>query len=233
MNSDIFESSAVKLSHQSFCTSTLTSGHLLIDLFGLSNAHCHAVMLHYNLLKLQTPSISAHFVLPAVKRFHAGFAKSAGLLMQTLEQFKRGRRKAFLLYNPPIVQRKEIPSAGLSSVFQVGLAGTPARALVDTGAEASFMDQSFAKRSGFHMVSSPDLPAIQLANGQQLPSSGQVSTPMQLPGYTGVFNALVADLGHLSCDIILGDAWLRCIRAALTLVLRELSPLQLRKEARH
>ena len=32
---------------------------------------------------------------------------------------------------------------------------------------------------------------------------------MQIPGYTGAFHALVADLHHLSCDIIIGDAWLR------------------------
>ena len=209
VNTLITESSAVSLTHQAFCASTLNSGHFLIDLFGLSNAHCQAVMMHYKLLKLQTPSISAHFVLPAVKHFHSAYKKPDGLLMQTIEQFKRGRRKAMLLFNPPVVQRRDIPSTGLSSVFQVGLAGTPARALVDTGAEISFMDSSFAKRSGFHVVSSPSTPSIQLANGQQLQSTGQVSTSMQLPGYTGAFSALVADLGHLSCDIILGDAWLR------------------------
>ena len=116
-----------------------------------------------------------------------------------------------MLFNPPVVQRRDLPSPsfGLSSVFQVDVAGTPCRALVDTGAEASFMDTSFAKLAGFTTISSPNLPAVQLANGQQLPCSGHVSTPMRMPGYSGKLDALVADLAHLSCDIILGDAWMR------------------------
>ena len=131
--------------------------------------------------------------------------------MQTCRQFRRGRRKATLLFNPPVVQRRDLPSpsSGLSSVFQVDVAGTPCRALVDTGAEASFMDSSFAKLAGFTTISSPNLPAVQLANGQQLPCSGHVSTPMRMPGYSGTLDALVADLAHLSCDIILGAAWMR------------------------
>ncbi len=63
--------------------------------------------------------------------------------MQTLEHIKNGLREAYLLLNLPSAQRKEIPSvpsAGPSSMFQVGLAGTSklARVLVDTGAETSF-----------------------------------------------------------------------------------------------
>ena len=212
VNTDALGSSAVSMTHQAFCASALTCGHLLIDLFGLGKAHCQAVMTHYKLLKLQHPGISAHFVCLAVKHFYsAGLTRPAGVLMQTCQQFKRGRRKAALLFNPPVVQRRDIPSptSGLSSVFQVDVAGTPCRALVDTGAEASFMDSSFARTTGYTITPSPDLPAIQLANGQQLPCSGHVSTPMRMPGYTGKLQALVADLAHLSCDIILGDAWMR------------------------
>ena len=124
-----------------------------------------------------------------------------------------------MLYNPPVVQRRDaaIPdSAGLSSFFEVSLAGVPARALVDTGASVSFIDTAFARRSGLAIKSSPHTPQIQLANGQQLASSGHVSAPMHLPGFTGTFHALAADLSHLPCDILLGDAWLRANKGCIT-----------------
>ena len=59
-------------------------------------------------------------------------------------------------------------------------------------------------------------PSIQLANGQQLPTTGHVSLPMRFPGFTGQFKALVADLSHLPCDILIGDTWLRSQKACLT-----------------
>ena len=71
VNTNALESSAVPLTHQAFCASAMTCGHLLIDLFGLNKAHCQAVMTHYKLLKLQHPNISAHFVCPAVKHFYS------------------------------------------------------------------------------------------------------------------------------------------------------------------
>ncbi len=162
VNTSISGSSAVQLSHYSFCSSALTSGHLLVDLFGLSKAQCQAAMMHYKLLKLQAPSISAHFVLPAVKHYYSSeLFKPEGILMQTCLQFHRARRKAILLYNPPVVQRRDATSqaSGLSSVFPVSLAGTPSRALVDTGAEANFVDHSYAQRCGFHITSSPVPPS--------------------------------------------------------------------------
>ena len=96
VNTSILGSSAVQLSHYSFCSSTLTSGHLLIDLFGLSKAQCQAAMMHYKLLKLQAPSISAHLVLPAVTHYYSSeLFKPEGILMQTCLQFHRARRKAY------------------------------------------------------------------------------------------------------------------------------------------
>ena len=219
VNSDL-ESPALHWTYQQFCNSTLTAGHLLIDLFGLSKPQSEAVMLHYKLLKMQNPVLSAHVIAPSVKRtYQSGVLKPAGLMMQTIQQFKRGRRSAVVVYNPPVIQRRDIgidSPAGLSSVFQVCLAGTPARALVDTGAETSFMDASFAKRAGFSIMASSTPPSVQLANGQQLPTSGHVSIPMRLPGFTGKFKALVADLSHLPCDVLLGDAWLRLNKACMT-----------------
>ena len=164
------------LSFTSFCNTALDSGHLLIDLFGLSKAHCQSVMVHYKLLKLQAPSMSAHFLMPASKRaWQPEVFKPPGLMMQTCQQFVRGRRKATLLYNPPTVQRRDVQmseqtdSTGLTSFFQVSLAGTPARVLVDTGASVNFVDTAFAHRVGLHVKPpSPDSPSIQLANGQQL-----------------------------------------------------------------
>ena len=200
-------------SPQLFCQSTLTSGHLLIDLFGLPKHLCSAIMLHYRLLKAQSPAISAHFVVPSIKHtYQSGLLKPAGWMMQTIQHFKRRRRKAVVIYNLPVVQRRDavaIPDAGLSSLFKVCLAGTPARALVDTGADVSFMDSTFAKRSGFAISTCSNPPSIQVANGQHLQTTGHVSVPMRLPDFTGKFNALVTDLSHLSCDIILGDAWLK------------------------
>lgn len=114
--------SALCLTHQQFCTSSLTSGHLLVDLLGLSRDICQAVMLHYKLLKSQSPALSAHFVVPSTKRtYSSGLLKPAGLMMQTIQQVKRGRRKAVVIFNPPIIQRKDIPvdpPAGLSSLFK-------------------------------------------------------------------------------------------------------------------
>ena len=180
VNADI-EGSGLKWSVQQFCNSTLSAGHLLIDLFGVPTAQCAAIMLHYKLLKANNPTLSAHIVAPSVKRtYNAGFLKPAGMMIQTVQQFKRGRRKAVVVYNPPVVQRRDAiiaPSAGLSSLVQVCLAGTPARALVDTGAEVSFMDSNFAKRSGFSIQATVQPPSIQLANGQQLPITGHVSLP--------------------------------------------------------
>ena len=205
---------------QQFCQSALTAGHILIDLFGLSKPLCEALMLHYKLLKAQSPALSAHFVVPSVKHtYQSGLIKPAGLMMQTVQQFKRGRRKAVVIYNPPVVQRRDAmgnSAAGLSSLFKVCLAGTPARALVDTGAEISFMNSAFAKRAGFSIKASSSPPSIQVANGQHLHTSGHVTVPMRLPGFTGKFDALVADLSHLPCDILLGDAWLRSQKGCLT-----------------
>ena len=75
--------------------------------------------------------------------------------MQTRQQFTSGRRKAILLYNPPVVQHRDITlsdSTGLSAVFQVCLARVPARVLVDTGAEVDFVDTAFAKRTGISIT---------------------------------------------------------------------------------
>ena len=161
------------LSHSSFCNSALDRGHLLIDLFGLSRSHCQSIMVHYKLLKRQAPTLSAHFLIPSAKHtWQPGVYKPPGLMMQTCQQFTRGRKSAVLLYNPPLVQRHAASlnndSSGLTAVFQVCLAGMPARVLVDTGAEVSFVDTSFAKRIGLH-ISPPlqDSPSIQLANGEQ------------------------------------------------------------------
>lgn len=218
VNADLKDSSQA-WSHEQFCNSSVQSGHLLIDLFGLSKAHSEAVMMHYRLLKLQNTALQAHFVVPSIKRiYQSGILKPAGLMMQTVQQFKRGRRKAVVLYNPPVIQRRDITcdsSAGLSSLFQVCLAGTQARALVDSGAETSFVDSSFVKRSGFTLQTSSQLPSIQLANGQEIKTTGHVSLPMQLPGFRGKLSALVADLSHLPCDILLGDTWLRSHQACM------------------
>ena len=171
-----FELPVPMMSQTAFCNSTLESGHLLIDLFGLSKAHCQAVMVHYKLLKLQSPALSAHFLVPSAKHtYQLEVFKPEGILMQTCQQFTRGRRKAVLLYNPPVVQRKDITmsdSTGLSAVFQVCLAGVPARALVDTGAKVDFVDSAFAKRTGIRITAlSPASPAVQLADGQQFQTS--------------------------------------------------------------
>ena len=208
------------LSQTSFCNSTIDSGHLLIDLFGLSSAHRQAVIVHYRLLKLQNPALSAHILAPSAKRTKLDVIKPEGLLMQTCQQFKRGRRKAILLYNPPVVQRRDTVMSeptGLSSVFKVCIAGVPARALVDTGSEVNFVDSAFAMRTGLQIASaSPDTPAVQLADGQQFQTSGQVTAPMRLLQCRSHLHALASDLSHLPCDIILGEAWLRLHTAAVT-----------------
>ena len=98
------------LTQLEFCNGNTTSGHLLFDLFGLSKAHCQAIMVHYKLLKFQHPTLSAHFIVPSAKHtYQHALLKPAGLMMQTCQQFHRGRRRACVLYNPPIVQRHDIP----------------------------------------------------------------------------------------------------------------------------
>ena len=107
VNGDI-EGSGLKWSVQQFCNSTISAGHLLIDLFGVPSAQCSAIMLHYKLLKANNPTLSAHIVAPSVKHtYNAGFLKPAGMMMQTVQQFKRGRRRAVVVYNPPVLQRRD------------------------------------------------------------------------------------------------------------------------------
>ena len=118
------------------------------------------------------------------------------------------------MYNPPVVQRHDIPvpeSAGLSSVFQVSLAVTPTRVLVDTGDSVSFIDANFAKRVGLHVApfSSSSAPDIQLADGASFSCTGHVSAPMRLHQHKSTLHALAADLSRLPTDILLGDAWMR------------------------
>ena len=58
VNADI-EGSSLKWSVQQFWNSTLSAGHLLVDLFGVPTAQCTAIMLHYKLLKAKNPTLSA------------------------------------------------------------------------------------------------------------------------------------------------------------------------------
>ena len=229
-----FEVPVPVMTQQAFCNSALPSGHLLIDLFGLSKAHCQAVMVHYKLLKLQHPTLSAHVIVPTVNHmFEPALCKPVGLMMQTCQQFSRGRRKADVLYNPPVLQRRDIAvpdSAGLSNVFEVRVAGTPARVLVDTGAEAPFVDTLFANRTGIHIqTSSASAPQIQLANGSHIPTAGQVSVSMQMLEYRNTLHAIAADLSQLPCDILLGDDWMRLHSGSITFGLKGATGLQFKK----
>ena len=82
-----FELPVPMMSQTAFCNSTLESGHLLIDLFGLSKAHCQAVMVQYKLLKLQSPALSAHFLVPSAKHtYQLAVFKPEGILMQTRQE---------------------------------------------------------------------------------------------------------------------------------------------------
>ena len=201
------------MSYETFCESAPDSGHLLIDLFGWSKQQCQSAMLHYKLLKLQNPAVSAHFIVPAVRHIYDhGTYKPSGLIMQTCQQFTRGRRKAHVLYNPPVVRRADMQvtdDSGLSAVFQVCIAGVQARLLVDTGSEAEFVDASCAKRTGLQLHASSASPTIQLANGSTMSSTGQVSAPIAAQQYRSTLLAYVADLSALPCDILVGDPWLR------------------------
>ena len=126
-----------------------------------------------------------------------------------------------MLYNPPMVMRNSIASddnAGLTAIFQVQLAGTQARLLVDTGAKASFVDLAFAHRVGLHLhssVSTPTTPTIQLANGSTMPSTGQVLAPLAIQQFRSDLHAYAADLSTLPCDILVGEPWLRQNKASI------------------
>ena len=210
--------SGQSMSYDVFCQSDPNSGHFLIDMFGLTKQHCQAVMMHYKLLKLQRPNISAHFIVPAARHiFDRTTFKPSGLLMQTCQQFCRGRRKAFALFNPPTVMRADVSDegAGLTSVFQVCLAGVQARLLVDTGAEANFVDSSFAKRVGLHLNSSVSTPTIQLANGSNMEASGQALASLAIQQYRADVHVYAADLSSLPCDILVGEPWLRKHKASI------------------
>ena len=117
------------MSYETFCESAPDSGHLLIDLFGWSKQQCQSAMLHYKLLKLQNPAVSAHFIVPAVRHIYDhGTYKPPGLIMQTCQQFTRGRRKAHVLYNPPVVRRADMqvchPQIGWQNKLCAALRGT-------------------------------------------------------------------------------------------------------------
>lgn len=212
--------SAPVMSFGTFCEAAPETGHFLIDLFGLSKHEYQAVMLHYKLLKSQHPTISAHFVVPAVRhKFDRNAFKPTGLIMHTCQQFSRNRRKAYVLYNPPVLQRADIADAqspGLTAVFQVCLAGVQARLLVDSGAEANFIDGNFANRTGIRLQPSVFSPTISLANGSSMPTTGQVSLPLAIKQHRSDFHAYSADLSTLPCDILVGEPWLRRNKACLS-----------------
>ncbi len=79
--------------------------------------------------------------------------------MQILQQFKSDRRQAVISYNPPVTQRRDVTwdsSTGLSSLFQVCLADTQARALVDPQWPVTIM----ARSSGTYCTQLPSLVEI-------------------------------------------------------------------------
>ena len=114
-----------------------------------------AVISHCKLLKQQHPQLSAHFIVTR-SRFaqDSASSKPARVIMQTVHQWSRGRRKCSALDNPPLLHNlqaeKSSDGSGLTAVFQAMCAGDPAQVLSDTGADDNVIDHAFAQRVGIH-----------------------------------------------------------------------------------
>ena len=113
-----------------------------------------------------------------------------------------------LWHDPPVMLKDGQP---LSRIFKAAISGASCNILLDTGAAADCISESFCKTAKLAVSPWPDQSSDTLADGQTCAVKGIVTAHVQLQTYKAKIRFLVIPLAN--CDAILGEPWHTSVRA--------------------
>ena len=135
-------------------------------------------------------------------------------VMQTCQHtYTVGLRKlkCKIWHDPPCVLR---PEQQLSSIFKASLAGAKAKVLLDTGAAANCISESFCKMMNIRIQPMNQAEIIS-ADGNHCPVKGVVVIDLALQTYKAKLRFLAIPMAP-DCDAILGEHWHAATKAVTT-----------------
>ncbi len=185
---------------------------VLIDTRGMSCIAFSKVLSAYLAVKAAHPSHEACIVKNNVIVQHAR-------LMQTMQHtYTVGLRnqRCKIWHDPPATLR---PEQQLSSMFHASLSGAKGTIMLDTGAAANCISESFCKNMHLRYKSLDDkgdhtLPEIVTADGRACPVKGTIAVHVALQSYKAKLHFLEVPLSA-DCDAILGEPWHSAVKATM------------------
>ena len=188
------------LSIDDFIDMTDKPSQVLIDARGLASHAFKIIMSAYLQNKKHCPDKEAVVITD-------NHLTSSHFLMQTFQHtytvgFRKQRCKIW--HDPPCVLRSD---KQLSSMFKASLAGANARILLDTGAAANCISESFCKMMKIRIQPIDGFQAeVTTADGRASQVKGVVVIDFALQTYKTKLRFLVIPMAA-DCDAILGEPW--------------------------